>query len=529
MTQKNCFESFGFNEGIMRALTEAGFTTPSPIQQEVMPLILKGKDLVGQAQTGTGKTAAFALPALNKILQNPGEHLLVLTPTRELAKQVSDEIYRFGQFCHIRTTIICGGKSSKHQIDSLKKGVQAVVATPGRLLDLLQSNQLPDFKPSIVILDEADEMLDMGFLDDIKQIFRFLPKERQTLLFSATMPAPIQQLAKEILNQPLFVSVTPKETTNQDIEQFYYMVREEERDFAVIRLIDSEDPVKAVIFCRTKKDVDRLSHVLNTCGHQARGLHGDMEQNQREEVIRNFRSEHVRILVATDVAARGLNVNEISHVFNYQLPFDPASYVHRIGRTGRAGKKGVACTLVTLREWRDFQRYEKILGTRIQREEIPTLEEVKKIKHRQLAKVLLEQNLDANAEDLLQMMKDVDIKTIASKIISYLLAQQAIVGPDRLGVEPRQNDYGDSRSFKKGSDFKNNNRRRDSKFSGSNRQEGGFKKSNRSRFDEPKSASSSYKNEGAKKKGGFEKPQSRFKSTKSPSNLSSTFSTKKFA
>lgn len=440
MTQEITFESFGLNEGLMQALTEAGFTKPSPIQAEVIPQILKGKDLIGQAQTGTGKTAAFGLPALDIIAKNSGSHALILTPTRELAKQVSDEIYRFGRPLGIRTAIVCGGKSSKAQTEAFQKGAQVIVATPGRLLDLLTSNQLPDFKPAIVILDEADEMLDMGFLDDIKKIFRFLPKERQTLLFSATMPNPIQQLAKEILNHPLFVSVTPKETTNQDIEQFYYMIREEERDHAVMRLIDSEDPLKAVIFCRTKKDVDRLTQVLSAAGHKARGLHGDMEQNQREEVIRYFRSTNTRILVATDVAARGLNVSEISHVFNYQLPFDPASYVHRIGRTGRAGNKGVACTLVTLREWRDFQRYEKILGTRIQREEVPSLEEVKKIKHRQLARQILEQNLDASADHIIQLMKDVDISTIASKLLSYLLAQQTVAGPERIGVEARQND-----------------------------------------------------------------------------------------
>ncbi|MDP1879800.1 MAG: DEAD/DEAH box helicase [Parachlamydiaceae bacterium] len=466
MTKQPTFESFGLDEKIMQALQEAGFITPSPIQLDVIPLILNGKDLIGQAQTGTGKTLAFGLPALNMVAQNPGSQFLVLTPTRELAKQVSDEIFRFGKHLDIRTSIICGGKSSKVQIDSIKRGVQVVVATPGRLLDLLQSNLLPNFQPSIVILDEADEMLDMGFLDDIKQIFRFLPKERQTLMFSATMPGPIQQLAKEILNHPLFVSVTPKETTNQDIEQFYYMVREEERDHAIARLIDGENPLKAVIFCRTKKDVDRLTHVLSLAGHQVRGLHGDMEQNQREEVIRNFRS-HIRILVATDVAARGLNVSEISHVFNYHLPFDPASYVHRIGRTGRAGNKGIACTLVTTREWRDFQRYEKILSTRIERGEIPTLQEVKEVKHRQLARTILEQSLHENAENVLNLMKDVDLKTVTTKVLSYLLAQQIVAGPEEIGLgafqqkddfrkrnesRPREKRYGSRESSSRSND-----------------------------------------------------------------------------
>lgn len=440
MTQKNnsTFEAFGLNEGIMQALHGAGFTVPSQIQQEVIPQILAGRDLIGQAQTGTGKTAAFALPALHLIHQTPGAQLLVMTPTRELAKQVSDEIYRFGQHLGIHTAIICGGKSAKAQTDALRRGVQVIVATPGRLLDLLQSKQLPDFNPALVVLDEADEMLDMGFLDDIKSIFRYLPQKRQTLLFSATMPGPIQQLAKEILNHPLFVSVTPKETTNQDIEQIYYMIREDERDHAIVRLIDSENPLKAVIFCRTKKDVDRLTQLLLATGHKVRGLHGDMEQPQREEVIRGFRTEQVRLLVATDVAARGLNVSEISHVFNYHLPFDPQCYVHRIGRTGRAGRKGIASTFVTLREWRDFQRYEKVLSTKIRRGEIPTLQAIKAIKRRQLAQQILEQAVHEGTDHVLQLMQDVDHKTAASKLISFLLSQQVMIGPESIGLEPKQ-------------------------------------------------------------------------------------------
>lgn len=462
MTQQT-FELFDLNKKIMEALYEAEFTTPSPIQVDVIPKILSGCDLVGQAQTGTGKTLAFGLPALHLIAQRPDSHVLILTPTRELAKQVSDEIFRFGKYLDIRTAIICGGKSSKFQIEALKRGVQVIVATPGRLLDLLQSQSLPNFHPSIVILDEADEMLDMGFLDDIKQIFQFLPTQRQTLLFSATMPKPIQQLAKEILNHPLFISVTPKETTNQDIEQFYCMVREEERDQAIIRLIDAEDPLKAVIFCRTKKDVDRLTHILGAAGYQVRGLHGDMEQNQREEVIRNFRS-HTRILVATDVAARGLNVSEISHVFNYHLPFDPPSYVHRIGRTGRAGKKGIACSLVTSREWREFQRYEKILTTRIVKKSIPTLSEVKQIKLRQLANMILDQTSNENAAHLLHMMKEVDLHTVATKLLSYLLSQQVIEGPEQIGVGVQQ--HSEDRGSK--GNFRNRGKRFGSKESKSN-------------------------------------------------------------
>lgn len=438
MTNKVTFHSFGLHEGIMRALEEAQFEVPSLIQQEVIPHIMAGRDLIGQAQTGTGKTGAFGLPSLHLLQQNPGAQMLIMTPTRELAKQVSDELYRFSKHLGIKTATICGGKSFKAQIESLQKGIQVLVATPGRLLDLLGSKSLPGFQPSIVVLDEADEMLDMGFLDDITQIFKFIPEKRQTLLFSATMPFPIQKLAEKILNNPLRVSVKQKEKVNQDIEQCYYMIREDERDHAVIRIIDCENPEKAIIFCRTKKDVDRLTQTLLDAGYSARGLHGDMEQPQREEVIRNFRSEHLHLLVATDVAARGLSVSNVSHVFNYHLPFDPTNYVHRIGRTGRAGKKGVASTFLTTREWRDFQNFEKVLGTKIQRREIPTLSQVKQSKKQHLANKILAQHIHDESEQLLLLLKDVDTATITSKLISMLLNQQTLMGPDRIGLEKRE-------------------------------------------------------------------------------------------
>jgi len=439
-TQILDFNAYGFSEAILQALEEASFKVPSSIQQEVIPHILSGRDLVGQAQTGTGKTGAFGLPSIHFLEKNPGTQMLVLTPTRELAKQVSDELYRFGRFAGIKTAVVCGGKSSRAQIESLQRGAQVLVATPGRLLDLLGSKQLPSFQPSIVVLDEADEMLDMGFLEDITNIFKYLPEKRQTLLFSATMPLPIQKLAEKILHHPLFISAKQKEKVNQDIEQFYYMIREDERDFAVIRLIDFENPSKAIIFCRTKKDVDRLSQTLLDAGYPARGLHGDMEQPQREEVIRSFRSEHLRILVATDVAARGLSVSNVSHVFNYHLPFDPNNYVHRIGRTGRAGNKGTASTFLTTREWRDFQRFEKILGTKILQRDIPNLNQVIVSKRRHMIDKILSQGIHEETEHLMLLMKDVDPATIASKLISMLIGQQIVIGPDRIGLEKRQSD-----------------------------------------------------------------------------------------
>lgn len=431
----NLFEQFGLKAPLFQAVQEAGFKTPSPVQQQAIPLIMAGKDIVAQAQTGTGKTAAFGLPALHLIHDMPNSQILVMTPTRELAKQVSDELFRLGRYLGIKTAIVCGGKSSKSQTDAFRFGTQVIVATPGRLLDLLESGRIPDFYPSIVILDEADEMLDMGFLDDIKQIFTYLPEKRQTLLFSATMPPAIQQLASKILNNPAFVKVTKEEKTNIDIRQTFYVISEEERDHAIIRLLDSEDCDKSIIFCRTKKDVDRLSTLLVATGFQARGLHGDMEQPQREEVIRSFRSQNINILVATDVAARGLNVSEISHVFNYHMPFDASSYVHRIGRTGRAGKKGLACTFVTQREYREFSRYEKMVGAKITRHSIPSLEDVKKARRAKLIANIMEQATHHEVDEVFKQLSNIDYKEMTAKLLSFILSQQKVQGPDQIGCE----------------------------------------------------------------------------------------------
>lgn len=445
MNEETTFEDFGLNEGIMQALAEVSFKTPSLIQQEVIPHIMNGRDLIGQAQTGTGKTVAFGLPSLHLLHKNPGSQLLVMTPTRELAKQVSDELYRFSKHLGIKTAMICGGKAMKGQLEALKNGCQIVVATPGRLLDLLGSNHLPNFQPSIVVLDEADEMLDMGFLEDITSIFKYIPEKRQTLLFSATMPLPIKKLAERILENPLHVSVKNKEKVNQDIEQVYYMIREDERDFAVIRLVDFDQPEKAIIFCRTKKDVDRLTQTLLDNGYSARGLHGDMEQPQREEVIRNFRSDHVHLLIATDVAARGLSVSNVSHVYNYHLPFDANNYVHRIGRTGRAGNKGIASTLLTSRDWRDFQRFEQVLGTKIHQREIPNSNQVKIAKKERLAQRILAQTINDESGQILQLMLECDSSILVSKLISMVLGQQTVIGPDKIGLGKSSKPSGEMR------------------------------------------------------------------------------------
>lgn len=429
------FDDLGLKKEILRSIKEAGFTIPSPIQAAAIPFILAGRDIVGQAHTGTGKTAAFGLPALNNIDPNSGVSILVITPTRELATQVSDELFKYGRNIGAKTVTVYGGSSYNRQIDLIQRGASVVVATPGRLLDILKKNLIKDFAPSIVVLDEADEMLDMGFLDDINEIFSYLPSSRQTLLFSATMPKPIKLLAERILNNPEFVSITKGETTNTDINQEYYVIEESERDDAIIRLMDSEESKKSVVFCRTKSEVDRLSNVLSNAGYLANGLHGDMEQRQREAVIKGFKNNSVKVLVATDVAARGIHVDNISHVFNYHIPFDPESYVHRIGRTGRAGTKGKAITLLTPLEFKELQRIKAKVGTTMTHAFVPSKNDLRANNLKSIVQNIEEQHIYDEAHKILDMLKeDIDEATIMFKLVSMILDKQTIAGPNLIGI-----------------------------------------------------------------------------------------------
>jgi len=429
------FHDLGLKKQVLSAVNKAGFKVPSPIQAQAIPVVLSGRDMVGQAHTGTGKTAAFGLPCLSNMKRDNGVEVLVITPTRELATQVSDELFKYGRDLGVRTTTVYGGSSYKRQIDLIQRGAGIVVATPGRLLDILKRDMLNDFAPSMVILDEADEMLDMGFLDDINEIFSFLPTTRQTLLFSATMPKPIKLLAERILENPEFISITKGETTNKDISQEYYVIEESERDDAIIRLMDSETIDKSVVFCRTKSEVDRLSNVLSNAGYLANGLHGDMEQRQRETVIAGFKKNSVKVLVATDVAARGIHVNNISHVFNYHIPFDPESYVHRIGRTGRAGTKGKAITLLTPHEFKELQKIKKKVGTTMEHAFVPSKNDLRESSLKTLVNAIENHNIYDEAHKVLDMLKnDIDEETIMYKLVSMLLDKQSVKGPSDIGI-----------------------------------------------------------------------------------------------
>ena len=402
------FKDFKFHKDLLKGIRIAGFKEPSPIQKMVIPIIEKGEDLVGQAHTGTGKTAAFGLPLMDKIAKKEIERALVITPTRELATQVSDELYHLGRFCGIRTITVYGGVGYGRQIALINKGVQVIVATPGRLKDLYKKGKIDSFNPEIIVLDEADEMLDMGFLEEIKEIFEYIPQNRQTLLFSATMPEPIKELANEILTNPQFISVVGEDesTTNNVIDQFYYVIEEAQRDEAIVKLLEAENINKCIIFCRMRREVDRLTEHLRAMGFLAEGLHGDLEQLERERIVKEYRRGESKIMVATDVASRGLDVKNVTHVFNYHIPFDPQSYVHRIGRTGRAGKAGKAITLVSTEEFRELQRIKKEVGADMQ-----------------LATIIFDSNNEDSFSDfssLQTMVEEVDIAPIAIDFIDSM-------------------------------------------------------------------------------------------------------------
>ena len=426
------FKDFNFKANLQKSIDEAGFKEPSPIQKDAIPVVLQGKDIVGQAQTGTGKTAAFGLPIINMMKGGKGVEAVVIVPTRELAMQVSDELFRFGKNCGVHTATVYGGQSYNMQLRNIDRS-SIIVATPGRLIDLLKGKKI-SISPSFVVLDEADEMLDMGFLDDIKEIFTYLPKQRQTLLFSATMPPAIKKLAQNILVEPEFITITKSEVTNSKITQSFYVVDEYERDDALIRLYDFKNPEKSIIFCRTKKEVDRLSTYLVSQGHMAKGLHGDMEQRQREEVIRSFKKGALDVLIATDVAARGLDVNDVTHVFNYHLPFDSESYVHRIGRTGRAGKEGTAVSIVTPHEFRMIQKIQKTTGGKLEAKVVPNINSVKEKKTNSLKSKIGEQKVYDSGIDLVESLKEeYDLSTIAHKLASILTNATYVKGNNYIG------------------------------------------------------------------------------------------------
>ena len=345
------FEQLMISEPVLRALNDMGFEEPTPIQQEAIPVAMSGKDMIGQAQTGTGKTAAFGLPVLERVDGNERHvQVVILSPTRELAIQVAEELNKMAQYTNITALPIYGGQDINRQFRALKKNPQIIVATPGRLMDHMDRGSIKFDHVKVVVLDEADEMLNMGFVDDINKILGAIPEDHQTLLFSATMPKAIQQLAETYLTEPTLIRMKPTQVTMDLIEQYYIEVQDRQKFDVLCRLFDIQTPELAIIFTRTKRRVDEVTEGLKKRGYMAEGIHGDLSQQKRDSVIRQFREGTIDILVATDVAARGLDISGVSHVYNYDMPQDPESYTHRVGRTGRAGKAGQAFTFVIPRE-----------------------------------------------------------------------------------------------------------------------------------------------------------------------------------
>lgn len=370
------FTGLDLAQPILRAIADEGYTTPSPIQQKSIPPLLQGRDLLGVAQTGTGKTAAFALPLLNRLMSN-GEkpqgrkpRALILAPTRELAGQINDSLKAYGRHMHLRSTVVFGGASIRPQIKTLARGVHILVATPGRLIDLMNQGHLRLDDIEVFILDEADRMLDMGFIPDVKKITAALPRKRQTVMFSATMPKSIQGLADGLLDDPVQVEVAPAATTVEKIEQRVLFVHKDKKRALLGELLGDKDIARVLIFTRTKHGADRVARHLHQKGIQADAIHGNKAQNARQRALNSFRSGNIRALVATDIAARGIDVDGVTHVINFDLPNEPESYVHRIGRTARAGASGVAISFCDIEERGYLRDIEKTI-----RQSVPVCED----------------------------------------------------------------------------------------------------------------------------------------------------------
>ncbi|GAA5526394.1 DEAD/DEAH box helicase [Herpetosiphon gulosus] len=468
------FTELGLGEATLRAITELGYEEPTPIQAQSIGLMLSGNDIIAQAQTGTGKTAAFSLPTIERIDPKAmGVQALILTPTRELAVQVSDAISAYGKYLNIRALPVYGGQPIDRQLRALKRGVNIVIGTPGRLMDHMERGTLDLSTVRTVVLDEADEMLNMGFVDDIEYILERAPKDRQTALYSATMPDEIARLARKYLKSPQMVTIEREQLTVPQIRQVYYEIGARDKFEVLTRILDLEMPTSAIIFCRTKAMVDELGEKLLARGYGAELLHGDLSQAMRDRVMKRFREEQVEILVATDVAARGLDIEHVSHVINYDIPLDPEAYVHRIGRTGRAGRSGVAVTLVTPRERRQLRTIERMTGAPIQRLRLPTIADVvarRREAFKDNLRELIEQHNEQGgleqylvlAEELAEQYSPTDLAAAAFKM---MLGEPDLTAEDPLEMvedeatfDARRGDRRDSRDNGRRGDRRDNGR-----------------------------------------------------------------------
>ncbi|MEJ6951593.1 DEAD/DEAH box helicase [Natronospora cellulosivora (SeqCode)] len=418
------FEELNISKDIMKAIEDMGFEETTPIQGTAIPPILSGKDIIGQAQTGTGKTAAFGIPILEKVnTNNKNPQAIILCPTRELAIQVAEELKRLARYKqNIYTLPVYGGQAIKRQIKALKKGVQIIIGTPGRVMDHMRRGTLKLSDIDFLVLDEADVMLDMGFVEDIETILKDTPETRQTLFFSATIPGPIRKLSKKYQKNSEFIKVAHEKLTVPSIEQHYYDLRRSDKLKVVTRLLDLYTPKLSIIFCNTRKMVDELNIQLQARGYLSDALHGGLNQGQRDRVMDKFKNGIAEILIATDVAARGIDIDDIELVINYDLPQDTDYYVHRIGRTGRAGRSGRAVTFVVgkdIYKLRDIQKYTK---TKIKRQEIPTLSDIEDAKMEKFTSSIIDTIEEAHLGKYINIVEDlVDDDYTAMDIAAALI------------------------------------------------------------------------------------------------------------
>lgn len=451
------FEELGIVPQILKAVEDMGFEEPTPIQKAAIPAALAGRDLIGQAQTGTGKTAAFGIPILQRIdVSQPSPQAVVLSPTRELAVQSAEEINHLAEFLPVHAVPIYGGQDINRQFRALRGHPEIIVATPGRLMDHMKRGSIDLSHVQALVLDEADEMMDMGFIDDIRTILSAMPEARQTMLFSATMPGPIQELADTFLKEPEHVQIKAATVTIDLIEQEYIELPDRQKFDALCRLLDMQEPDLAIVFVRTKRRADEVTEALKKRGYAAEGIHGDLSQAKRDSVIRQFRENTIDILVATDVAARGLDISGVTHVYNFDMPQDPESYVHRVGRTGRAGQTGMATTFVISREMGQLHDIERLIRRRIKRRAVPTLSDVIEGNQREAIESLRSaaagDGLETYRETAEELLNDYDSISLVSAAIK-LLTKQPDVTPVRITEEKPQfkkRRGGDGRRFRGG-------------------------------------------------------------------------------
>ena len=430
------FNELHLSAELLAEIDKAGFVEASPIQEQTIPLAMAGKDVIGQAQTGTGKTAAFGFPTLEKIdTEDPTVQALIIAPTRELAVQSQEELFRFGRSKGVKVRSVYGGSSIEKQIKALKSGAHIVVGTPGRLLDLIKRKALKLNHVETLILDEADEMLNMGFLEDIEAIISCVPEDRQTLLFSATMPDAIKQIGVKFMKEPEHVKIAAKELTTELVDQYYIRVKENEKFDTMTRLMDVEQPELSIVFGRTKRRVDELTRGLKIRGFRAEGIHGDLDQGKRLRVLRDFKNGNLDVLVATDVAARGLDISGVTHVYNYDIPQDPESYVHRIGRTGRAGKSGQSITFVAPNEMGYLQIIESLTKKRMKGMKPATAEEAfqakKKVALKKIERDFADETIRSNFEKFGKDARKLAAEFTPEELALYILSL-TVQDPDTL-------------------------------------------------------------------------------------------------